>query len=148
MMSQEEYKILDKMHRQKVAEVEKLSQSVRELEEALLSGAAAANAVRDYQRQVSELKVLILDTIQISRYFETDIETTVSSYSIIPISKSFSMWYCFHDSNQLFFFMLICLCFICMLVLLLLFSGREENSGEDFVSCNGYRKPNCRCNCK
>ncbi|XP_010914823.1 microtubule-associated protein 70-1 [Elaeis guineensis] len=53
---QEEYKILDKMHRQKVAEVEKLSQTVHELEEALLSGAAAANAVRDYQRQVNELK--------------------------------------------------------------------------------------------
>ncbi|KAJ6798545.1 microtubule-associated protein 70-1-like [Iris pallida] len=53
---QEEYKILDKMHRQKVAEVEKLGQTVRDLEEALLSGAAAANAVRDYQRQVSELK--------------------------------------------------------------------------------------------
>ncbi|XP_073008900.1 microtubule-associated protein 70-1-like [Typha latifolia] len=53
---QEEYKILDKIYRQKVAEVEKLGQSVRELEEALLSGAAAANAVRDYQRQVSELK--------------------------------------------------------------------------------------------
>lgn len=55
-ISQEEYKILDKMHRQKVAEVEKLGQTVHELEEALLSGAAAANAVRDYQRQVSELK--------------------------------------------------------------------------------------------
>ncbi|ONK78818.1 uncharacterized protein A4U43_C02F22750 [Asparagus officinalis] len=53
---QEEYKILDKMHRQKVAEVEKLGQTVRELEEALLSGAAAANAVRDYKRQVIELK--------------------------------------------------------------------------------------------
>ena len=48
-MWQEEYKILDKMHRQKVAEVEKLGQTVRELEEALLCGAAAANAVRDYQ---------------------------------------------------------------------------------------------------
>lgn len=53
---QEEYKILDRMQRQKVAEVEKLCQTIRELEEALLSGAAAANAVRDYQRQVSELK--------------------------------------------------------------------------------------------
>ncbi|KAG0485946.1 hypothetical protein HPP92_009827 [Vanilla planifolia] len=53
---QEEYKILDRMHRQKVVEVEKLGQTIRELEEALLSGAAAANAVRDYQRQVSELK--------------------------------------------------------------------------------------------
>lgn len=57
MTCQEEYKILDRMHRQKVAEVEKLGQTVRELEEALLSGAAAANAVRDYQRQVNELKV-------------------------------------------------------------------------------------------
>ncbi|KAJ0980509.1 hypothetical protein J5N97_008764 [Dioscorea zingiberensis] len=53
---QEEYKILDRMHRLKVSEVEKLTQTVHELEEALLSGAAAANAVRDYQRQVSELK--------------------------------------------------------------------------------------------
>lgn len=52
---QEENKILDKMHRQKVAEVEKLCQTVRELEEAVLSGGAAANAVRDYQRQVNEL---------------------------------------------------------------------------------------------
>lgn len=58
-MWQEEYKILDKMHRQKVAEVEKLGKTVHELEESLLSGASAANAVRDYQRQVSELKVLI-----------------------------------------------------------------------------------------
>ncbi|KAG0475104.1 hypothetical protein HPP92_014790 [Vanilla planifolia] len=53
---QEEYTMLDSMHRQKVVEVEKLGQTIRELEEALLSGAAAANAVRDYQRQVSELK--------------------------------------------------------------------------------------------
>ncbi|WOL15791.1 hypothetical protein Cni_G24572 [Canna indica] len=55
-INQEEYKILDRMHRQKVAEVEKLGQTVHELEEALLTGAAAANAVRDYQRQVNELK--------------------------------------------------------------------------------------------
>lgn len=53
---QEEYRILDRMFRQKVAEVEKLTQNVRDLEEALLSGAANANAVRDYQRQVNELK--------------------------------------------------------------------------------------------
>ncbi|KAE8707300.1 Microtubule-associated protein 70-2 [Hibiscus syriacus] len=52
---QEENKILDKMHRQKVAEVEKLTQTVRELEEAVLSGGAAANAVRDYQRKVQEM---------------------------------------------------------------------------------------------
>ncbi|CAH2037635.1 unnamed protein product [Thlaspi arvense] len=52
---QEENKIMDKMHRQKVAEVEKLMQSVRELEEAVLAGGAAANAVRDYQRKFQEM---------------------------------------------------------------------------------------------
>lgn len=55
---QEENKILDKMHRQKVAEVEKLTQTVRELEEAVLAGGAAANAVRDYQRKVQEMNVI------------------------------------------------------------------------------------------
>uniref|UniRef100_A0A6N2NBL4 DNA gyrase subunit B n=1 Tax=Salix viminalis TaxID=40686 RepID=A0A6N2NBL4_SALVM len=52
---QEENRILDKMHRQKVAEVEKLMQTVRELEEAVLAGGAAANAVRDYRRKVQEM---------------------------------------------------------------------------------------------
>ncbi|KAI9082067.1 hypothetical protein K1719_035992 [Acacia pycnantha] len=52
---QEENKILDKMQRQKVAEVEKLTQTVHELEEAVLAGGAAANAVRDYQRKVQEI---------------------------------------------------------------------------------------------
>ncbi|KAL5070975.1 hypothetical protein RYX36_021862 [Vicia faba] len=52
---QEENKILDRMHRQKVAEVEKLTQTVRELEESVLAGGAAANAVRDYQRKVQEM---------------------------------------------------------------------------------------------
>ncbi|XP_045787694.1 microtubule-associated protein 70-2-like [Trifolium pratense] len=52
---QEENKILDRMHRLKVAEVEKLTQTVRELEEAVLAGGAAANAVRDYQRKVQEM---------------------------------------------------------------------------------------------
>ncbi|KAL8142999.1 hypothetical protein V2J09_016031 [Rumex salicifolius] len=52
---QEENRIVDKMHRQKVAEVEKLTQTVRELEEAVLAGGAAANAVRDYQRKVQEM---------------------------------------------------------------------------------------------
>ncbi|ONK75332.1 uncharacterized protein A4U43_C03F15740 [Asparagus officinalis] len=54
---QEENKILDKMHRQKVAEVEKLSQTVRELEESVLAGGATANAVRDYQRKFQEMNV-------------------------------------------------------------------------------------------
>ncbi|XP_038882673.1 microtubule-associated protein 70-2-like [Benincasa hispida] len=52
---QEENKILDRLHRQKVGEVEKLMQTVRELEEAVLAGGAAANAVRDYQRKVQEM---------------------------------------------------------------------------------------------
>ncbi|XP_027156987.1 microtubule-associated protein 70-1-like isoform X2 [Coffea eugenioides] len=52
---QEENRILDKMHRQKVSEVEKLMQTVHELEEAVLAGGAAANAVRDYQRKMQEL---------------------------------------------------------------------------------------------
>ncbi|XP_058732501.1 microtubule-associated protein 70-2-like [Vicia villosa] len=52
---QEENKILDKMLRLKVAEVEKLTQTVRELEEAVLAGGAAANAVRDYQRKFQEM---------------------------------------------------------------------------------------------
>ncbi|CAK9212635.1 unnamed protein product [Sphagnum troendelagicum] len=52
---QEENKFLDKMHRQKVAEVEKLSRTVVELEEAVVAGGGAVNAARDYQRQVHEL---------------------------------------------------------------------------------------------
>ena len=48
---------MDKMRRQKVAEVEKFTQTVRELEEAVLAGGAAANAVRDYQRKVQEMNV-------------------------------------------------------------------------------------------
>jgi len=48
------------MHRQKVAEVEKLTQTVRELEEAVLAGGAAANAVRDYQRKVQEMNVILV----------------------------------------------------------------------------------------
>jgi len=48
------------MHRQKVAEVEKLTQTVRELEESVLAGGAAANAVRDYQRKVQEMNVMCL----------------------------------------------------------------------------------------
>jgi hypothetical protein len=49
------------MHRQKVSEVEKLSTTVAELEEAVLAGGAAVNAARDYQRQFEELLVSILE---------------------------------------------------------------------------------------
>ncbi|XWS12959.1 hypothetical protein CRYUN_Cryun37aG0134600 [Craigia yunnanensis] len=51
---QEENKILEKTNRQKILEVEKLSQSIHELEEVILAGGAAANSIRDYQRQISE----------------------------------------------------------------------------------------------
>lgn len=38
-------------------EVEKLSETIKELEEAVLAGGAAANAIRDYRRQIYELLV-------------------------------------------------------------------------------------------
>ncbi|PHU04057.1 Microtubule-associated protein 70-1 [Capsicum chinense] len=43
-------KILDRMHRQKVAKVVKLTQTVRELEEAVHAGGAAANAIQDFHK--------------------------------------------------------------------------------------------------
>ncbi|KAG0465859.1 hypothetical protein HPP92_020023 [Vanilla planifolia] len=55
MVENEENKFLQKVNRQKVAEVEKLFQTISELEECILVGGTAANAVRDYQRQVAEL---------------------------------------------------------------------------------------------
>ncbi|GFY91639.1 microtubule-associated proteins 70-5 [Actinidia rufa] len=55
IVEEEENRILDKTNRQKVLEVEKLTQTIKELEEAILAGGAAANATRDYQRQISEL---------------------------------------------------------------------------------------------
>ncbi|CAL0312406.1 unnamed protein product [Lupinus luteus] len=56
---QEENKILDRMRRQKVAEVEKLTQTVRELEEAVLAGGAAANAEerKTLDRELAHAKV-------------------------------------------------------------------------------------------
>lgn len=72
MTNQEENKILDKTNRQKVLEVEKLSRTIAELEETILAGGAAANAIRDYRRQISELNVgfsanLLNVTVAISR---------------------------------------------------------------------------------
>ncbi|CAI0374319.1 unnamed protein product [Linum tenue] len=52
---QEENRILEKTNRQKVVEVEKLSQTIGELEESVLASGAAANAVRDYKRQITEI---------------------------------------------------------------------------------------------
>eukprot|EP00249_Psilotum_nudum_P021693 c28209_g1_i2 orf=279-2156(+) len=52
---QEENKILERMHSKKVADIEKLSATVAELEEVVLTRGAAANAARDYQRQTLEL---------------------------------------------------------------------------------------------
>lgn len=53
---QEENKLLDKLHRQKITEVEKLSMTVTELEEELLSSGNAANAARDFQRQLQQVQ--------------------------------------------------------------------------------------------
>ncbi|KAL8514291.1 hypothetical protein ACS0TY_013414 [Phlomoides rotata] len=42
---------------QKVSEVEKLTQTVRELEEVVLAEGAAAIVVREYEKKVQELNV-------------------------------------------------------------------------------------------
>lgn len=60
---QEENRILERTNRQKVLEVEKLSQTIQELEEAILAGGAAANAILDYKRQIDELHVCMLQLI-------------------------------------------------------------------------------------
>lgn len=62
---QEENRLLEKTNRQKVLEVEKLSQTINDLEEAILAGGAAANTIRDYRRQISELQVMMIFRIQI-----------------------------------------------------------------------------------
>ncbi|KAK2984225.1 hypothetical protein RJ640_010184 [Escallonia rubra] len=56
IVEEEENRLLEKTNRQKVLEVEKLSQTIKELEEAILAGGAAANSFRDYRRQISELQ--------------------------------------------------------------------------------------------
>ncbi|KAH1243872.1 Microtubule-associated protein 70-5 [Glycine max] len=56
VVEEEENKLLEKNHRQKILEVEKLSQTIQELEEVILASGATANAVRDYQQQISELQ--------------------------------------------------------------------------------------------
>ncbi|KAK8936758.1 Microtubule-associated protein 70-5 [Platanthera zijinensis] len=52
---QEENKFLEKTNRQKIIEVDKLTQTIRDLEECILVGGQTANVVRDYERQVTEL---------------------------------------------------------------------------------------------
>ncbi|KAH0469308.1 hypothetical protein IEQ34_002540 [Dendrobium chrysotoxum] len=54
---QDENKFLNKIYRQKVLEVEKLAQTIHELEESLLASGMAANTLREYRRQ-EENKVL------------------------------------------------------------------------------------------
>ncbi|GJV24548.1 microtubule-associated protein 70-5 [Tanacetum coccineum] len=55
IVEEEENKILEKTNRQKVLEVERLSETIKELEEAILASGATANAIRDYRRQISHL---------------------------------------------------------------------------------------------
>ncbi|TYI27637.1 hypothetical protein ES332_A05G190700v1 [Gossypium tomentosum] len=54
--NEEENKILEKTNRQKVLEIEKLSQTIKELVEAILVGGATANSIRDCRRQISQLR--------------------------------------------------------------------------------------------
>ncbi|RWW83126.1 hypothetical protein BHE74_00008381 [Ensete ventricosum] len=56
---QEENRTLEKTYRQKVIEVERLTKTITELEESILASGATANAISDYQRQISELNVSI-----------------------------------------------------------------------------------------
>ncbi|KAL4343989.1 hypothetical protein AHAS_Ahas11G0133500 [Arachis hypogaea] len=53
--NEEENKIREKTHCQKILEVEKLSQTIQE--ETILASGATTNAIRDYQRRISELLV-------------------------------------------------------------------------------------------
>ncbi|PWA58220.1 microtubule-associated protein 70-1 [Artemisia annua] len=50
---------LQRMNRQKVSEVEKVAQTVCELEEAVLAGGADANAVHNYNRKLQEMNISI-----------------------------------------------------------------------------------------
>lgn len=84
---QEENKILDKMHRQKVAEVEKLTQTVRELEETVLAGGAAANAVRDYQRKVQEMNVMTV-TLGIFSSSKRQLVVVLSVLEVLQIESN------------------------------------------------------------
>ncbi|KAI0527209.1 hypothetical protein KFK09_002808 [Dendrobium nobile] len=52
---QDENKFLNKIYRQKVLEVEKLAQTIHELEESLLASGMAANTLREYRHQISDL---------------------------------------------------------------------------------------------
>ncbi|KAL0926581.1 hypothetical protein M5K25_002820 [Dendrobium thyrsiflorum] len=53
--NEDENKFLNKIYRQKVLEVEKLAQTIHELEESLLASGMAANTLREYRRQISDL---------------------------------------------------------------------------------------------
>jgi len=78
------------MHRQKVAEVEKFSQTVRELEESVLAGGAAANAVRDYQRKVQEMNVIYLHLVKalvLDKYLESIISTFLFAQKCMTPTK-------------------------------------------------------------
>lgn len=54
---QEENKVLEKTNRKKVLDIEKLSETIMELEGAMLAGGATANTIRDYRLHISELNV-------------------------------------------------------------------------------------------
>ena len=66
------------MNRQKVLEVEKLAQIVRELEEAVLAGGAAANAVCDYAHTArDEYKHVFLKLVPIIFKVDANLQNLV-----------------------------------------------------------------------
>lgn len=94
MLLQEENKILDKMHRNKVCEVEKLSTTVHDLEEAVLAGGAAVNAARDYQRQVHELMVgTDFYTSKVICFLHSGCQSLIADSSCSNIGVYERMWY-------------------------------------------------------
>ena len=56
---------MEKTNRQKVLEVEKLSQTIHELEEVVLAAGATANAVRDHKRKIDELNVSLANSFSV-----------------------------------------------------------------------------------
>lgn len=101
---QEDNKCLDKMHRQKVAEVEKLSTTVDELQEAVAAGGTAAHvnaAIRDYQRQVQELSVsptvrqqlCILETHPPTAFFSLFHRVSDKSHAHVQLKEAEKIYY-------------------------------------------------------
>ncbi|KAF3520718.1 hypothetical protein DY000_02062948 [Brassica cretica] len=71
---QEENKILDKMHRQKVAEVEKLTQTVRELEEAVLAANRVATVVANEWKDGNDKVMPVKQWLEERRFLQGEMQ--------------------------------------------------------------------------